>query len=1002
MKRIFFLSLLALLFVHADTFAAKRYWIAGSAAYWNNTANWSTSSGGGSGASVPGASDTAYFDGNGTGNDTFDINVSVRRIDVAAGYSGTIVQGNKTLTLGTGGGVFSGGTFAGGSAAISTSAAITISGCAFTSTSGTLTTGSNFTVSSGSFTHNSGKISFNASLTLTISRTGGVSFNNLDFVPTAAASTFTVTSTTTINVGGTLTIGGTKTSTFSGGTMNIQGNVTTASSTIAGGGGTTTFNFNGTGSQSLTGHATSVFGRVPSITVNKASGTLSLSAIIATGGNWTHTTGTVNEGSAVMIMYGSPTISGGPTFYGVWLAPGSTYTITGGTMTVKGLLAYGGGATTGPVINSGTINVTGNIDLSNHTNTTGTGGTGTIAIVGTTNQTFTGSVFGAGRVCNLVINKPSGTLTLVDFIQVQKNWTHTAGNLNQGTSTVVFAGTKTILGTDTLNHVVFDGAATSTYTLSMGASIVVDSNLQFNGSSPITLDSGNIYAHYNVTTTNSSTSTGGNCTITINGNVNQILTGSGSAGAGKFPHINIDKTDDTLKLVNTISCIGNWIYTKGIVNPGGVTVAFYGTRDVDGQAASGDSLMHFYRVQVSGGTRTLTGDLYCRENFVFATGTTVSAGTYDISLGGNWNGQGTWSHGNDTITFFGRSYNRIQGPSGLNVSFAHVVVDRPNGSVTCITPVLIDSSMVLRLGRIKTTITNYLRFNDNAKCIVDNDDSAYVCGPVQKVGNDAFTFPLGDTLLHDSIAYHPLGITAPGNVSDRYEAIYHAVGQSLGSTLVDTLTSISDCEYWNIEKQNGSSNVTVKVYWNQNSCGVDNYDDLRMAGWLSSGSKWIDLGVSDLNPGFPTGNLSTGVALNFGTQTAWNIVIGQRPNFSPYATLKKKLDAGYYQCSNGKLMFRFQDEYNDPDAKLSFRIYNDQYGLMTSDQIISSGTVPNVYYGSNYYLLNVLDCEVVPNGNVLNGFFILEVINEKGERWYLRFKHTTSLNPNCEGTEPTE
>lgn len=40
---------------------ADRYWVA-AASNWNDTANWSTTSGGSGGASIPGSSDVAIFD----------------------------------------------------------------------------------------------------------------------------------------------------------------------------------------------------------------------------------------------------------------------------------------------------------------------------------------------------------------------------------------------------------------------------------------------------------------------------------------------------------------------------------------------------------------------------------------------------------------------------------------------------------------------------------------------------------------------------------------------------------------------------------------------------------------------------------------------------------------------------------------------------------------------------------------------------------------------------
>ena len=67
---------------------ANRYWVASFAGTWNDTFNWSTTSGGFGGASVPGASDTAIFDGNGIGKCTLDMNVTVDYLDLTSGYTG--------------------------------------------------------------------------------------------------------------------------------------------------------------------------------------------------------------------------------------------------------------------------------------------------------------------------------------------------------------------------------------------------------------------------------------------------------------------------------------------------------------------------------------------------------------------------------------------------------------------------------------------------------------------------------------------------------------------------------------------------------------------------------------------------------------------------------------------------------------------------------------------------------------------------------------------------
>jgi hypothetical protein len=120
--------------------AANRYWVAASAGNWNNTANWSASSGGTGGSSVPGATDRVFFDGGGPGNCNLDIPVTVTAWNMAAAYTGIISQGANTIQV-SGATAFGGGTFNGGSADIILGGAFTNSGTAFTSTSGALEQG---------------------------------------------------------------------------------------------------------------------------------------------------------------------------------------------------------------------------------------------------------------------------------------------------------------------------------------------------------------------------------------------------------------------------------------------------------------------------------------------------------------------------------------------------------------------------------------------------------------------------------------------------------------------------------------------------------------------------------------------------------------------------------------------------------------------------------------------------------------------------------------------
>jgi hypothetical protein len=115
-----------LVFIHALAFfglfslqAQNRFWVAAGAGNWNNTANWSTTNGGAGGASVPGAANTAIFNGNGLGNCNLDIAPTIGAIQLNAGYTGTVnLQGNTITVNGTS--TFSSGTInnSGGAASV--------------------------------------------------------------------------------------------------------------------------------------------------------------------------------------------------------------------------------------------------------------------------------------------------------------------------------------------------------------------------------------------------------------------------------------------------------------------------------------------------------------------------------------------------------------------------------------------------------------------------------------------------------------------------------------------------------------------------------------------------------------------------------------------------------------------------------------------------------------------------------------------------------------------
>jgi hypothetical protein len=131
---------------------------------------------------------------------------------------------------------------------------------------------------------------------------------------------------------------------------------------------------------------------------------------------------------------------------------------------------------------------------------------------------------------------------------------------------------------------------------------------------------------------------------------------------------------------------------------------------------------------------------------------------------------------------------------------------------------------------------------------------------VKKIGNDAFTFPVGR-----NGHYRPIGISAPGNVTDAFTAEYlnlDADGLYDTSLMDTTINEVESNEYWTLARTTGTSNVTVTLSWDDMTCGFDTLTELRVGAW--NGTKWKDLGI-----GSPTGNDATGTIASASAATIY-------------------------------------------------------------------------------------------------------------------------------------
>ena len=373
--------------------------------------------------------------------------------------------------------------------------------------------------------------------------------------------------TVTIAVGTTLNVG-TYLNFVSGaiatGTLAAQGTVDvqlTAISTTS----TATLLINGAGNQTVTGYHTTLVGDLPPLTINKPSGNLTLAGTLRTGHAWTFVAvpGTFTTAGSTVVFTGG-TITGSHTLPTVEIR-GTVTIAVGTTLTASGYLNLFSGA-----VNLGTLEAQANVDV--QAGFTGAS-TGTLLIDGLGNQTVTGfHTVLAGDLPALVINKPSGNLTLVGTLRTTHNWTYTAvgGTFSATGTTVVFAGGQTVTGSHALDSVWFRGG---TITIAVGTTLTANGYLNlFSG----VVNTGTLEAQANVDV--QAGFTGGTAALLIDGLGNQTITGFHTVLAGDLPNVTINKPSGNLTLAGTLRTAHNWTFVSvpGTFSATGATVVFAG------------------------------------------------------------------------------------------------------------------------------------------------------------------------------------------------------------------------------------------------------------------------------------------------------------------------------------------------------------------------------------------------------------------------------------------
>lgn len=193
--------------------------------------------------------------------------------------------------------------------------------------------------------------------------------------------------------------------------------------------------------------------------------------------------------------------------------------------------------------------------------------------------------------------------------------------------------------------------------------------------------------------------------------------------------------------------------------------------------------------------------------------------------------------------------------------------------ISLLNPLSISYKMELLSGNIRTTAVNILVMSDNAS-YTGGSVNSFVEGPMRKIGDDDFEFPIGK-----QGNYAPVSIAGTGgNPADEFEAEYSLGNPNtiFGTTVENPpIIRISSLEYWKVERLAGASSrkisLSVRTYSNATLL-----EKLVVSRWDIPGSIWRSEG-NTFYSGIATGTITSNDISSFGVFTIASTVAEQNP-----------------------------------------------------------------------------------------------------------------------------
>jgi hypothetical protein len=287
---------------------------------------------------------------------------------------------------------------------------------------------------------------------------------------------------------------------------------------------------------------------------------------------------------------------------------------------------------------------------------------------------------------------------------------------------------------------------------------------------------------------------------------------------------------------------------NGSISNSGTFTASTGTVNYAQSGAQSIEPLTYYNLITSGsGIKTLAGNTTVNGALTIGSGTTLSTSgsNYSLGVGGNWSNSGTFTCNSSTVTFNGSSAQSITNVSLNEIFYDLTIINTSSTGITLNQDITINHSLTLTDGNIYSSSVGMVILIDNATSGLGSSAS-FVDGPVQKIGDDNFTFPVGK-----GTQWARLGMTVVSGyaATTKFTCEYFATAGSnnrnsayMGTNMHHT----SSIEYWDLTRtfdtgNDASANVTL--YWESNTRSqISVASDLCVGHLSSTTNKWENQG----------------------------------------------------------------------------------------------------------------------------------------------------------------